>query len=1196
MRPDAPSAHPSAEDLRRLLVGDLPEPDLDALAGHVEQCPDCAARLSPQLPDDPLIAALRQPLHPEDHAGEAECHAALARLSDRVAAERETVPPTEAEAADADGRARTDSGAAAGTVEVDLFAGRLPCPFGRYRIERRLGKGGMGAVYLAHDTTLDRPVAVKVSQFRAGEGAASERFLREARAAAGLHHDGVCRVLDYGVIDGTYYIAMDYVEGESLARRLACGEAQDPRWAARLVRQVALALAAVHERGIIHRDLKPGNVMLRPDGRPCVVDFGLARREQDQTITRAGTVMGTPAYMSPEQVAGEPVTQATDVYSLGVILYQLLTGRLPFGGENLAQLTYQIVHGKLTAPAQYRPGLDPALESVCLSAMARSPDDRYPTMAAFAEALDGYLDGTPARAVGKRRVARRPQSRRLSRLGAALRGRWWLVFFALLLAVGLPAASLLFLQGSGARPGGEQTVAVNSVKPPELFPAPPGGGHPPDSPVRKEEAGPPLAAQASPSPAQVGPPEAVARVSRSSVYQYVLKSTAWITTPFEGTAVGSGVVIDRDNRLVLTSYYAVQDVRDGIVVFPVYDRAGGLITERNVYLAWAKGNDAIKCKVLAHDKTRNLALIQLDRIPDGVEALPFAREEPMLDDDLHSVGNPIGGDSVFVYTPGVVRAVYTKTWTTGDLNRSLTIHSRVIEATSPSNPGDSGGPCVNDRGELVGITQGGKPGAGQAISLFIQASEAEAFIDEAFAAVPQLQGKTWSRSRRPTLAPSGGGKAERLAKLSSLLKMLESPDEAVRAQAAQGLALAGPDARLALPELLKALDDKNALVRRLVAQALTQIGQPGPKDLPELLPALDSASPEAKAYVLEALAVLGGEPEARPATRAVLRAAGDPDARVRQQAMRAVGTMAAAIGDQPARRALEKGLRDRDKRVRAAAAAAVTAEASMRTDVARLRELLADKEPEVRAAAALALGRLGDKARAAAPDLLAVARAEDRELRRASFIALKGVGADPQSLLPVLRRGIKDDDVQVRRAALFATAAAGAAAKDLLPTIVGALSDRDVRGHALWALRRLGPDAAERGAPVVADLLAIDTAWRLEALATLEDMKPAGPTAQVVVPKLIAVFKDDRDQSVRDKAAQVLGKIGKPAVAPLTEALNDPSPEVRRGAASALGAMGGEAKTVAPGLQAAIDAETNKTAREEESAALRRIKEAPDPK
>jgi hypothetical protein len=310
----------------------------------------------------------------------------------------------------------------------DPFAGPLPRTFGRYRVLRRLGAGGMGAVYLAHDTTLERDVALKVSRV-ATEDPDAARFLREARAAAGLQHEGICRVLDFGVLDSVAYLTMEHVRGRPLAALTAGGAAVPPRRAAELVRQVALAMEAAHGAGVVHRDLKPANILLDEHDRPRVVDFGLARRAHDPALTRAGTPLGTPAYMSPEQVRGAPTDPRTDVYSLGVVLYELLTGRLPFPTRDVCRLLYQIVHEEPPAPSAHRPGLDPALEAVCRRAMARDPAARYASMAGLAEALRVCLApaGTTAPAAA---APGGPRAARRRRLAAV----------AVLLLLGVPAA------------------------------------------------------------------------------------------------------------------------------------------------------------------------------------------------------------------------------------------------------------------------------------------------------------------------------------------------------------------------------------------------------------------------------------------------------------------------------------------------------------------------------------------------------------------------------------------------------------------------------------------------------------------------------------------------------------------------------------------------------------------------------------
>jgi hypothetical protein len=275
----------------------------------------------------------------------------------------------------------------------------LPEWFGRYRILRELGRGAMGAVYLAHDSQLDRQVALKVPQFTAEDGPeVRQRFLSEARAAATIEHPNVCPVYDVGEVNGTLYLTMAYVQGVSLAQLQVGATPLPERQAASLVRQLTVALQAAHERGIIHRDLKPSNIIINPRGEPVILDFGLARRlRQDEArLTRSGQPLGTPAYMSPEQVAGAigVMGPGCDIYALGVILYQLLTGRLPFEGS-MAEVLGQIVTQQPPAPSKYRAGLDPRLDAVCLKALSKRVPDRYGSMRDLGAALADYLRSGP---------------------------------------------------------------------------------------------------------------------------------------------------------------------------------------------------------------------------------------------------------------------------------------------------------------------------------------------------------------------------------------------------------------------------------------------------------------------------------------------------------------------------------------------------------------------------------------------------------------------------------------------------------------------------------------------------------------------------------------------------------------------------------------------------------------------------------
>ncbi len=270
----------------------------------------------------------------------------------------------------------------------------LPETFGRYRIRGVLGRGGMGAVYIAHDTQLDRGVALKVPFLAAAEKpAVLERFYREARLAATVMHPNVCPIYDVGEIDGIPYLTMGLLEGKLLADLIRPDRLLTAHQVAPLVRKVALALEAAHQKGVIHRDLKPSNIMIGRDSEPVVMDFGLARQvNQDRRITQVGAIVGTPAYLPPEQLSGNPdaVGPAADVYSLGVIMYELLTGRLPFEGS-VASILTQIVSAEARPPSRVRAGVDLALETICRKAMARDPADRYPSMGELARALREYL-------------------------------------------------------------------------------------------------------------------------------------------------------------------------------------------------------------------------------------------------------------------------------------------------------------------------------------------------------------------------------------------------------------------------------------------------------------------------------------------------------------------------------------------------------------------------------------------------------------------------------------------------------------------------------------------------------------------------------------------------------------------------------------------------------------------------------------
>ena len=257
---------------------------------------------------------------------------------------------------------------------------------GRYRIINRLGSGGMAEVWCAEDTQLDRKVALKILQPRfAQDREFVERFRREASAAAGLQHPNVVSVFDRGEFDGTYYIAMEYVEGASLRDLINRGMSVEA--AVGVTRQILAAARFAHSHGVIHRDLKPGNVLVDRHGRASVTDFGIAKAGVSE-ITQTGSVMGTAQYLSPEQAQGLEVTAASDLYSIGVILYEGLTGRVPFEADSAVAVALKQVSEVPRPPSELNPAVPRALDAVVLKALAKDPANRFASVDEFAAALD----------------------------------------------------------------------------------------------------------------------------------------------------------------------------------------------------------------------------------------------------------------------------------------------------------------------------------------------------------------------------------------------------------------------------------------------------------------------------------------------------------------------------------------------------------------------------------------------------------------------------------------------------------------------------------------------------------------------------------------------------------------------------------------------------------------------------------------
>ncbi len=273
----------------------------------------------------------------------------------------------------------------------------------RYTLLEVLGDGGMARVYLAHDNILDRDVALKVLREQyADDESFVERFRREAKSAASLNHPSIVQVYDQGRAqeDGTYYIAMEYVPGGTLKERIQRERLLDHREAARIAARVAEALQTAHARGIVHRDIKPQNVLLTASDEAKVADFGIARAASSKTMTETNLVLGTSAYMSPEQVRGERVGPASDLYSLGVVLYEALTGEQPYRADDPIATAMKHLDEPPPHPGVANPAIPEGLDALVVKLLAKNPEDRYASAAALAEDLRRVRDGLAPLAAG----------------------------------------------------------------------------------------------------------------------------------------------------------------------------------------------------------------------------------------------------------------------------------------------------------------------------------------------------------------------------------------------------------------------------------------------------------------------------------------------------------------------------------------------------------------------------------------------------------------------------------------------------------------------------------------------------------------------------------------------------------------------------------------------------------------------------
>src|SRR4051812_17576047 len=347
----------------------------------------------------------------------------------------------------------------------------------RYELEELVGTGGMSSVYKAHDELLDRHVALKIlHQHYNDDEEYVERFRREARSVARLSHPNIVTVIDRGEEDGRQFIVFEYVAGENLKALVTRDGAMPVVEAVTIAHQIARALAFAHEHGLVHRDVKPQNVLLNGDHSAKVTDFGIARSlDVKHGMTQTGTVLGTSDYIAPEQAQGQNVSAQTDVYSLGVVLYELLTGEVPFPGENFVAVAMRHINEPPPSARERRSDVPPRLDAALQRAMAKDPADRYPSMDAFCAELEaclrelrrdgGFVAGDDGATLIVPPAQRRARQRAAARTTGRSRPPWGVLVLVALLAAAAVAAAVLAWSRSGG--GGAETS-----------PAPRGGAPP----------------------------------------------------------------------------------------------------------------------------------------------------------------------------------------------------------------------------------------------------------------------------------------------------------------------------------------------------------------------------------------------------------------------------------------------------------------------------------------------------------------------------------------------------------------------------------------------------------------------------------------------------------------------------------------------------------------------------------------------
>jgi HEAT repeat protein/S1-C subfamily serine protease len=680
-----------------------------------------------------------------------------------------------------------------------------------------------------------------------------------------------------------------------------------------------------------------------------------------------------------------------------------------------------------------------------------------------------------------------------------------------------------------------------------------------------------------------------AKPESQEIREHLLKSAAlvWGGTQEAVTSWGSGSLVDRQNKLVLTNYHVVANRVKFEVFFPTRGKNGELLASKDDYFkdfVNAK-REAYWGRVLKHDSRRDLALIQLDKLPPTVQAIPVGEGSVKGGESVWSMGNAGASGGLWRFVPGTVNNVTRQKYKTIGEGAGFDVDAQVVETNSLINPGDSGGALVNDRGELVGVTQGSSPLA-QGVSLFIDIQEVREFVNETC----RNNSLTWARNTQPLHAAI---KVDVL----KLMKYLESSSPKVRAKALELLAEMGPRAQPAVRALVEVLKDKDEPTSRRAQKALENIGVPDKADVAYLKTALQDRNERVRIYAADALGRLGLD--ARSTVPELVKALSDALPPVRQNAAQALGQIgpeAKAISLP----ALTKALKDDEKAVRMAAAESLILVLTPLSagDLTLVSEqLLAHKDIECRLPAVRALGTLKSEHAKVVPLLKEFCKSgTDKPLRLAALSSLAQFGPDAEPAIALLIETAKDMDGELRQAAFLAIGKMGAKAKAALPVLTEALKDSDkiVKASVINALGGIGPDAAKATAAELGQLLEDekDRGVRLQIVMTLGKY---GPGAKPAAARMIEAFAEEElekaigllgkiddlirdpvskikieleltkilakvDKTFQEKDVEALSKIGKPAVPYLIQGLRDQRAFVRWGCVKALSRMGPQAK------------------------------------